>query len=50
MQSEEVKKIGNCFCLVLFFIELIELKCMHTKVFTKIIKYVEPKVFKLGCR
>ena len=25
MQSEEVKKIGNCRCLVLFFINFIEL-------------------------
>ena len=33
--GEEVKKIGNCCCLVLFFIKLTELKvrCMHTYVF-----------------
>ena len=33
MLSEEVKKTGNCCCLFLFFIKLIELKCMHTNVF-----------------
>ena len=27
MKSEEVKKIGNCCCLVLFFIKFIELGC-----------------------
>ena len=27
MKSEEVKKIGNCCCLVLFFIKFIELAC-----------------------
>ena len=27
MKSEEVKKIGNCCCLVLFFIKFIELRC-----------------------
>ena len=47
MYSEEVKEIGNCCCLVLFFIKFIELKCMHTNVFTKIVEHVEPKVFKL---
>ena len=30
MLSEMVKKIGNRCCVVLFFIKLIELKCMHT--------------------
>ena len=29
-----MKKIGNCCCLVLFFVKLTELKCMHTNVFT----------------
>ena len=32
MRSEEVKKIGNCCCLVPFFIKFTELKCMHTNV------------------
>ena len=27
MKSEEMKKIGNCCCLVLFFIKFIELAC-----------------------
>ena len=36
--------------VVLFFIKLIELKCIHTNIFTKIVEHVEPKVFKFGVR